>query len=152
MSKEDITIKEFKEIQEYIEGIKSLTNTSGYTNTERNLGKDIENKAIALFDELKVLIKTAKQLKELKYKVGEIVFHQKHGPCFVVAINLPDLLRTNNNSFSFNNEIDLQNVGYIIMSVGVTGSGSSIIHKHFVKEDELIPYTDATKVLFNGKP
>lgn len=138
-----INLDDLRQIKEYIESVENLK--SGSNIRERNLLSVIESRAVECFDELKKLIKSAKALKELKYKSGDIVVHQKYGKCFIVAIALPEILNN-----GFHPSIDSKEAGYIVVSIQDNGMSSSVL-RNFVKEDEIVPYTHATEVLY-GKP
>jgi len=141
-------LQAFKEIDDYVRNITALDKEEG-SYRENDLLKAVNTKANALFTELQDLIKTAKSLKNMKYKAGEIVHHPKHGPSFVIAINLPSLIK-HNNSFGYGSSISLEEVGYILVSVQTEKQGSRV-NKYFAKEDELVPYSDATKILYGNK-
>lgn len=141
-------LQAFKEIDDYVRNITTVDKDET-SHRENDLLKAINTKASALFEELQDLIKTAKALKNMKYKAGEIVHHQKHGPSFILAVNLPTLIK-NNGSFGYGSSISLEEVGYILISVQAEKQGSRV-NKYFAKENELVPYSDATKILYGNK-
>lgn len=141
-------LQAFKEIDDYVRNITTLDKEES-SHRESDLLKAVNTKASALFQELQDLIKTAKALKNMKYKAGDIVHHPKHGPSFILAINLPLLIK-NNNSFGYGSSISVEEVGYILIGVQAEKTGSRV-NKYFAKEDELVPYSDATKILYGNK-
>jgi adenosyl cobinamide kinase/adenosyl cobinamide phosphate guanylyltransferase len=124
-----------------------LTNT--LSTYHKNLEEAIKDKIAETTTQLESLNKCLEIIKSLKYKPGEIVVHREHGNGLVLCPYIKELSDYNGISYKdllekFENEL-----AYVVHFVKKSKDSISVV-KEIVKEEELMPYTTSSKVLFGG--
>jgi len=115
----------------------------------KNLEESLKEKIEQTNKQLENLNKCLQVVKSLKYKPGEIVVHKEHGNGLVLCPFIKELNDFNDITYNdllnkFENEL-----AYVVHFVKKSKESISII-KEVVKEEELMPYTASSKVLFGG--
>jgi len=119
------------------------------TTYHKNLEESLKEKIEQTNKQLENLNKCLEVVRSLKYKPGEIVVHKEHGNGLVLCPFIKELNDFNDITYNdllnkFENEL-----AYVVHFVKKSKESISII-KEVVKEEELMPYTASSKVLFGG--
>lgn len=124
-----------------------LTNT--LSNYHKNIEEALKEKIEQTVKQLETLNKCLDTVKSLKYKPGEIVVHKEHGNGLVLCPYVKEL--NDNYSLAYTDLLDKfeNELAYVVHFVKKSKDSISVV-KEIVKEEELMPYTASSKVLFGG--
>jgi hypothetical protein len=134
-------------INNYIHTIHTFMNQgdSGYKSLFEALKRDIERHK----ESLKKLEKCLKIVDNLKFKPGSVVVHKTLGNGLVLCPYVKDLLEGGGSAFAYDEILDKfeNDLGYVVQFVKQENS-RFIFVKEIVKEEDIMPYTEASKILY----
>lgn len=132
-------------IDQYINTIFTFMNQNeyGYRSLYEALQKDIKKHK----DSLEKLEKCLEIVENLKFKPGSVVVHKTLGNGLVLCPYIKDMLEAN--SFPYDEILEKfeKDLGYVVQFVK-NENGRFIFVKEIVKEDDIMPYTEASKILY----
>lgn len=134
-------------IDNYINIIHTFMNQgdSGYRSLYEALKRDIDRHK----ESLEKLEKCLEIVDNLKFKPGSVVVHKTYGNGLVLCPYVKDLLESNAQAFAYDQILDKfeNDLGYVVQFVK-NENGRFIFVKEIVKEDDIMPYTEASKILY----
>jgi hypothetical protein len=132
---------------DYINTILTFFNDGdkSYKSLQEEIKRDIERHRNSL-DKLE---KCLKIVENLKFKPGSVVVHKQLGNGLVLCPYIKEMMEMNGHAFSYDEILDkFQNdLGYIVQFVKNDNGKISFV-KEIVKEDDIMPYTEASKILY----
>lgn len=129
---------------DYINTILTFFN-GGYRSLYESLQRDIKHHK----EVVEKLEKCMKIIENLKFKPGAVVVHKSLGNGLVLCPYIKDLLEGNGSAFAYDDIIDKfeNDLGYVVQFVK-NENGRFTFVKEIVKEEEIMPYTEASKILY----
>lgn len=131
---------------DYINTILTFFNGGdGYRSLYESLQRDIKHYK----EVVEKLEKCMKIIENLKFKPGAVVVHKSLGNGLVLCPYIKDLLEGNGSAFAYDDIIDKfeNDLGYVVQFVK-NENGRFTFVKEIVKEEEIMPYTEASKILY----
>lgn len=117
----------------------------GYKSLQEEIKRDIERHK----NSLEKLEKCLKIVENLKFKPGSVVVHKQLGNGLVLCPYVKELMDFDSQAYSYDEILDrFQNdLGYVVQFVKNENGKISFV-KEIVKEDDIMPYTEASKILY----
>lgn len=117
----------------------------GYKSLQEEIKRDIERHK----NSLEKLEKCLKIVENLKFKPGSVVVHKQLGNGLVLCPYVKELMDFGGQAYSYDEILDkFQNdLGYVVQFVKNENGKISFV-KEIVKEDDIMPYTEASKILY----
>jgi hypothetical protein len=116
-----------------------------YKSLQEEIKRDIERHR----NSLEKLEKCLEIVENLKFKPGSVVVHKQLGNGLVLCPYVEEMMERSEQTFSYDEILDKfqNNLGYIVQFVKNDNGRVSFV-KELVKEEDIMPYTEASKILY----
>lgn len=122
-----------------------FNDTYGYRSLYESLQKDVERHKYAL----EKLEKCMKIVDNLKFKPGAVVVHKQLGNGLVLCPYVKYLIDFHTQGFEYEQILEKfeTDLGYVVQFVKAENGKFNFV-KEIVKEEDIMPYTEASKILY----